>query len=167
MMRLAATLIGLSRRERLLVLLMVLLAVPAALWLAVAEPLLASRDAARTAVAEAEDLRAWVVARRAELAALPNPEANDSATAPVGLAGIEARLQSAGLTPAGTGGAVQLGDAGQDGVSLRFERVDFALLMDWLTGVEAEAGYRVATLTLAAGDIPGQVGADLRLEPAS
>jgi len=38
--------------------------------------------------------------------------------------------------------------------------------MDWLTEIEAAAGYRIATLTLAAGDIPGEVGADLRLEPA-
>lgn len=166
MMRLALFLTALSRRERWLVLLMVLVAVPAALWLALAEPLLARRDAARTALAEAEDLHAWVLARRAEVAALPQPAARADRPPPVGLAGIESRLQAAGLTPQETGGAVQLADAGSDGVSLRFETVGFGALMDWLTLVEAEAGYRVASLTLAATEVPGQIGADLRLAPA-
>jgi type II secretory pathway component PulM len=57
MMRLALWLQGRSARERWLLALMGVLALPAALWLAVAEPLLQRRAEARAALAEAADLR--------------------------------------------------------------------------------------------------------------
>lgn len=163
MIRLARALMGLSPRERRLIALLVVVALPAALWLALAEPLLARRAEARAALAAAEDLRGWVLARGAELAALP-AAAPVSAPAPVGLGGIESRLAAAGLV--GPGAPAQLADAGEGAVALRLPAVEFTRLMDWLDRIEAEAGYRTAALALTATDPPGTVAADLRLEPA-
>lgn len=154
MIRLARALLDLSPRERWLLAALALIALPAAFWLAVAQPLLAARTEARAGLAAAEDLRAWVLARRAELAALP---AADPAAAPEGLGGIETRLRAAGL--AGT-----LADAGEGAVALRLT-AEFTRLMAWLDGIEAESGYRLAALTLAAADPPGTITADARLEP--
>lgn len=164
MIGLARALLGLSPRERRLLALLALVGLPAALWLAVAEPLLERRDAARAALAEAEDLRAWLIAQRRVLEALPAPVDAEAPRAE-GLSRLEARLQAAGLTPDALGGAVQLSDAGAGAVSLRLERVPFTALMGWLDRVEAEAGYRLANLSLGAAGDPGAVAADLRLEP--
>ena len=170
MMRLAQFLTGRSGRERLALALAVLLALPAALWLALAEPLLARRDAARTALAEAEELHAWLIEQRETLASLPaaprdGAERGDIPAAE-GLAGIEARLQDAGLTEAALGAGLQLSDAGGGAIGLRFERVGFLALMDWIEAVEAEAGYRLASLTLGPdAEQPGEVAAELRFVP--
>lgn len=160
MNRLAGALGTLSARERWLLLATLLVALPAALWLGMAEPLLARREQARDDLAAAEALRGWVLARRAELAVLPQAGALQPA-APVGLGGIEARLQAAGLS----GGPAQLADAGEGAITLRFDGAGFDALMGWLEGVEAEAGYRLAALNAVPGDVPGTVVADLRLEP--
>ena len=164
MIRLARALLGLSPRERRLLALLALVGLPAALWLALAEPLLARRDAARTALAEAEELRGWLIAQRRILETLPAPADAETPRAE-GLSRLEARLQAAGLTPAALGGAVQLSDAGEGAVSLRLERVGFVALMDWLESAEAEGGYRLASLSLGTAAAPGEVAADLRLEP--
>jgi type II secretory pathway component PulM len=160
MIRLAQALMSLSPRERGFLALMAAVALPAALWLALAEPLLDSRAQARQDLAQAEDLRAWVLARQADLAALPPPP--PPGPAPLGLGALETRLAALSLPP----GAAQLADAGGGAVTLRLADVAFADLMPWLERIEAEAGYHLSTLTLTASAKPAHVIADLRLEPA-
>jgi general secretion pathway protein M len=160
MMRLALALSALSGRERWLLALLVAVALPAAIWLALAEPLVKRRAEARTALAQAADTRAWLISQRAVLAALPPPP--PPGPPPEGLGGLEARLATLNL-PRGAG---QLADAGDGAVTLRLTSVPFVDLMPWLEGVQAQAGYRLAAITLTTGPGPALVTADLRLEPA-
>lgn len=160
MRRLARALSSLTARERGALALLVALALPAALWLGLAEPLLNRRDQARADLAQAQDLSAWIAARQADLAALPPPP--PPGPAPEGLGALETRLAVLGLPP----GSAQLADAGAGAVTLRLSDVALADLMPWLEGVLAEAGYRLASLTLTALPRPAHVDADLRLEPA-
>lgn len=165
MMRLATILSALSQRERWLLTLLAIVALPAALWLGLVEPLTQRRADARAALAEAVDLRDWLHARRAELAALPappSPTAPPAGPAPEGLGGLETRLAALDL-PRGAG---QLADAGAGVVTLRLTGVPFADLMPWLQDLEVRAGYRIAAITLTPADTPARVDADLRLEPA-
>jgi type II secretory pathway component PulM len=156
---LARWLLDRSGRERVLLALLALVALPAALWLAVAQPLLARREAATADLARAEALRGWLAERLVEAAALPAPA---PAPAPEGLAALEARLAAAGLDA----GAARLTDAGAGAVVLSLEGADFATLMAALAGIEAEAGRTIASLTLSPAPLPGTVAAEVRLEPA-
>lgn len=157
MSALADWIAGLSRRERGLIAVLVLAVLPAAAWFGAAAPLLERRAAARAALEAAEAERAWLAARLAEAAALPDPAAGP---APEGLAGLEARLAAAGLDGA------RLADAGEGAVWLVLERAPFGVLMAWIEAVEAGAGYRLAGLELTATGEPGQVAAEVRLVPA-
>jgi type II secretory pathway component PulM len=82
--------------------------------------------------------------------------------APEGLGGLEVRLAALDLPRA----AGQLADAGSGAVTLRLAGVPFVDLMPWLEAIEAEAGYRLAAITLTPGPAPALVTADLRLELA-
>lgn len=159
MTALAAWLSGRSSRERLLLALLVLAGLPLALWLLLAEPLLAARDRARTDLAAARAQAEWVAARLAEAGSLPAPVPGPP---PEGLAGLESRLATAGLG----GGAARLADAGDGTVALALDLVAFDALMTWLQQVEAEAGYRLSALRLIPTAFPGAVAAEVRLEPA-
>jgi type II secretory pathway component PulM len=160
---LASALARRSARERALVAVLLLLVLPFAAAFLIGGPLLDRRDAARAERAEAEVTRAWYRTRQAEVAALPrvDPVASARAIAPAGLGGIEDRLIDAGLRDA----VSQLANAQGNRVALTFESVAFEALMPWLEGIEAEAGYRVASLTITRTDDPGAVDADLQLEP--
>lgn len=162
--RLMQILVGLSRRERLLVAFLVFLAVPLALWQGVALPLQTRQEAARAAVAEAEALRSWLSERQAELAQLPapGPATSDSPTRPpAGMGALEAGLTNAGLRQA----LVTQTNPSGTSVSLRFEGVAFAQLMPWLDGLERRLGYRLDSLRLTRTDAPDLVDAELQLEP--
>jgi len=159
MMRLALALSSLSRRERWLLALLAVVALPAAIWLALADPLLHRRAEARAALLQAEDTRAWLVLRWAELSELPPPP--PPGPEPEGLGGLEARLVALNL-PRGAG---QLADAGGGAVTLRLASVPFGDLMTWLEGVQVQSGYRLAAITVTPGAGPSLVTADLRLEP--
>lgn len=152
-----------SPRERLLLALLLLVALPVAGLFLGAVPLIDARVSARAALDEARAERAWYVERQAEIAVLPVPgEAVARETpAPVGLGGIEARLIAAGLREA----VSQLANAQGNGVTLGFDPVGFEDLMRWLDGVETEAGYRVSALQVLRGDGDGLVEAEIRLEP--
>lgn len=160
MIRLAQALLDRTPRERVALGVLALVALPAALWFALAEPLLARREAARDALVLAEDERAWLAARLAEAAALPAPAASPP---PAGLAALEQRLTAADLAG---GGRARLADAGGGAVTLALDAAPFARLMAWLDGIEAEAGYRLTALTLTPAAEPGRVDAQIRLEPA-
>lgn len=153
-----------TRRERLLLGLLMGLALPVGFVFLVVLPLMVQGDTARAALADAEAERQWYVARQVEIAALPVAGAGIgvSVTPPIGLGGIEERLIGAGLRDAVSLLTTVQGDA----VSLTLADVSFNALMDWIDAVERDAGYRLAALRLERGT-PGLVSADLRLEPGS
>lgn len=163
---LADMLIARSRRERWLLSLMVLVAVPFIYVYGVVLPLGARHQQAQVALEDAAALESWLQARRVELESLPpvpeNAAGADGGARPVpGLGGIETRLDKAGL-----GAAVrQIASADQGGVTLRLEEVAFTDLMAWLDAFEAETGYGVARMTLDRSDRPGLVEADILLRP--
>lgn len=162
--RLMQFLTGLSRRERLLLALLVFLALPVALLQGVALPLLARQEGARTAVAEAEALRLWISERQAELALLPAPETattDSPSRPPAGLGALEAGLIDAGLRQA----LITLTNTSGASVSLRFDGVSFVQLMPWLDGLERDMGYQLASLRLTRTEAPGLVDAEIQLEP--
>ncbi|MCB1389289.1 MAG: type II secretion system protein M [Rhodobacteraceae bacterium] len=151
-----------SPRERALLALLLLGALPAAFVALAALPLMDARAAAREELAAAWATQAWYVARQAEIAVLPRPGAAAPAVErprPVGLGGIEARLIDTGLRPAVT----LLANAPNGRVALSLAAVPFAVLMGWVEGIE-EAGYRVAALRLEQAG-PGDVDAEVQLEP--
>lgn len=149
-----------SPRERLLLALLLLGALPLAFVVLLALPLLESRAAAGAELAAARATQAWYIARQGEVAALPGPGGAPSGrAAPVGLGGIEARLIAAGLRPAVT----LLANAPDGRVALSLQSVAFADLMPWIEGIDA-AGYAVAALRLERTG-PGRVEADVQLEP--
>ena len=156
---------GLSRRERLMLALLVGLALPIAVVQGLALPLLARQEAARAAVAEAEALRLWLGARQAELALLPAPDApapEGQGRTPVGLSALEAGLGEAGLRDA----LVMLARPTGTDITLRFEQVAFGALMPWLEMSEHGTGYGLASLRLMRSDgDAGLVDAEVRLEP--
>lgn len=157
-------LVTLRRRERVMLALLAVVALPFALIQGVALPLLARQDAARVAVAEAEALRGWLQDRQVELARLSSPAAGPQ-TAPVvrsaGLGGIESALIAAGLREA----VVRLDNPTGMTVALRFDEVPFSPLMQWLDAVETGMGYSVSVLRVARGPFSGTVAAELQLEP--
>ncbi|WP_334192600.1 type II secretion system protein GspM [Pararhodobacter sp.] len=151
-----------SPRERFLLALLLLGAVPLAFLSLLALPLNEARTAARADLDAARATQAWYIARQAEIAALPQPGVappEDGRPAPVGLGGIEARLIAAGLRPSVT----LLANAPNGRVALSLDSVDFADLMPWIDGIGA-AGYAVAALRFDRTG-PGTVDAELQLEP--
>ncbi|GAB4276919.1 MAG: hypothetical protein Kow0013_30400 [Pararhodobacter sp.] len=160
---LAAILARQSRRERVLIAVLVLAVLPLAAAFLIGAPLLDRRAAARAERTEAEVTRAWYVARLPDIAALPpvGAPAGTPGIAPVGLGGIEARLIESGFRDA----VVQLANAQGDRVALSLEGVAFEGLMPWLEAIEASAGYRVLALQITRAEEPGLVNADLQLEP--
>lgn len=161
--RLMQFLAGLSRRERLLLALLVFLALPLAAVQGIALPLLARQEAARAAVAEAEALRGWVRERQAELAQLPAARTDTTSNpspSPAGLGTLEASLIDAGLRQS----LVTLMNPSGTSVSMRFDAVHFSRLMPWLEGLEREMGYRMASLRLSRTNMPDLVDAEIQLE---
>lgn len=159
---LARTLAARTPRERVLLAALGIVALPLALWLLVAAPLVAQRAQARAALDQAQATRAWFLDRQAEIAALPVAGASAGAVpAPVGLGGIEARLIDAGLRDT----VVALANVTGGSVTLTLTALPFGDLMDWLDAIEAEAGYRLSALQVTRGDGDGLVDADLRLDP--
>lgn len=166
--RLAQALARLTRRERLLIAALVFVVLPAGLVFGLALPLQERRAAAQAELEAALAQRAWLDARRAEAAALPAADAGEAAAArdaaePIGLSGLEASLNDAGLRDA----VDRISGTGGDGVTLGFAAVRFTDLMPWLDTVEAEAVYTLDTLRLARGDDPATVSAEIVLEPRS
>ncbi|PWE27779.1 type II secretion system protein GspM [Pararhodobacter marinus] len=152
-----------SKRERTLLALLALGAVPVAFVGLVALPLIEARAAARAELDAARATRDWYAARQVEIAALPAPDTAAPATeppAPVGLGGIEARLIAADLRDA----VSQLANAPDRGVRLSFAEAPFAGVMDWVDALGDGSGYRVAALTFERVS-PGLIDAEIRLEP--
>ncbi len=148
-----------SPRERLLLALLLLVALPVAFAALVMLPLRDALIAGRADLAEAQAARAWYAERQIEIAALPVAGVAPALATPVGLGGIEARLIDAGLRDA----VRLLAPAPGGGVSLGLDAAPFDVVMAWVEGIGA-AGYRLAALSLeGAGD--GDVTAEIGLEP--
>jgi len=154
-----------SRRERWLLGVMVLVAVPFLYVYGVVLPLNERHMRAQAALEEAAALERWLHVRRAELQSLPPPPEDapgtDAARPVPGLGEIETRLEEAGLQAA----ASQIATADEGGVELRMEDAAFTGLMAWLDALEAETGYQVARMTLQRGSRSGLVEADILLRP--
>jgi len=158
---LAHLLAGRSPRERGLLALLVLLALPVAFVGLVALPLIDARAAARADLETAQAENLWYRARQSQIAALPvagepGPAAHP---APIGPGGIEGRLIDAGLRPA----VRLLQNAPGGAVSIELGAVPFDALMAWLDQA-APMGYAIGTLGLTRAG-PGLVDAALTLEP--
>lgn len=158
--RLAQALVTRTARERWLIALLMGIVVPVGLIAAVAQPMAAARTAALAELDSARDLADWVAERRAVLPPLPAARTAVANVDPIGISGIEASLVAAGLRPA----VASLSNAPDGGISLRFESVQFSLLMPWVDDTEALSGYVLSAFRIAALDRPDLVQAELELD---
>lgn len=152
----------LTGRERGLLLLLVAVILPVALWFIVAEPLIEGRERAKGRLADARDLHAWVLVRDAEWSARSSdaPVARAPA-APVGLSGLEAALTAAGLRQS----VAALENARDGGIVLKLDDVPFVELGAFMERAETELGYDLDNIRLTRGESAGSVAADLALKP--
>ena len=153
-------LLRLAPRERILLGFLVLAVLPTALWFAVLSPLAERRVEAGTALREARALNAWVTARADEMTAL-GAAGDTGPRAPVGLSALEQSLISADLRRAVAG----LANRTEGGIDLRFEAVEFAALMAWLSAQDPGWGYDIVTFRVSQGAEAGVVAAELGLVP--
>lgn len=162
--RLAGLMLERSRRERLALLALLVIALPLLLLQSVALPMLERQSAARAALAEARATELWVAeqalahARLARDAGAPRARG----AAPIGISGIEAGLRDAGLRDS----VSELANTGDGGITLRFDAVRFSSLAEWLAAQSDSWGYDLAGFAFERGAREDVVAADLRLVPA-
>ena len=132
-------------------------------WLAVWEPLVASRDAWRTRVAAAETDLAWMRAASARLQASGPVAAAVPSDGRSLLARVDASAREAGLGSALL--RVEPIAAGQ--VRVTFEQAGFDALMAWLEALAQAHGVRVTELSAQRADGVGLVDARVSLESPS
>lgn len=163
--RLAGFLVGISRRERMMIAILACVVLPLAVIAGAALPLAERRDAARLAADEARAVELWVAEQAVLYASLTRDRAAARgparATAPVGISGIEASLRDAGLRSF----ASELANAADGGITLRFDAVRFTQLAEWLSAQSDLWGYDLAGFTFERGARADVVEAQLRLEP--
>ncbi|WP_299693812.1 type II secretion system protein GspM [uncultured Tateyamaria sp.] len=147
-------------RERMLLAALVVLGLPALIYVAVLEPAWSARADALRARDEALALNAWVAARAAEAPAL-TPQVVRTAPAPIGSTGIEETLIAAQLR----GDVSDLGLRENGVIELRFDSVTFTRLANWLSEEAPHWGYALGTFRILATDAPGKVSATLVLTP--
>ncbi|HAW47175.1 MAG TPA: hypothetical protein DCX34_08035, partial [Roseovarius sp.] len=96
--RLAALLMERSRRERWLLLVLVLGTLPLGLWQGVAVPMIERQVQARAALAVTRATEVWVAEQAVEHARLTRAAGDGAgrAAAPVGMSGLEKALREAG-----------------------------------------------------------------------
>lgn len=160
MARLIDLLLSLNSRERGL---LALLAVTAVLGLVFGGllPLYEQRQSAEIAQHEARALEAWVVDRIAEKSTLTEGTSTIYPN-PIGLSSIEQGLISAQLRPQ----LSALTRQDDNGLTLRFDQVDFLRLASWLSAVHPAWGYHFKNFRLEALEQPGQIAAWIELSPA-
>lgn len=158
-------LLGLSARERGLLALLGLIALPLGVVYGLGLPLTERRDAMRAQVAEARATELWVAEQAVAFATLSRDAARnrqiDRAVVAIGISGIEASLRDAGLREA----ASELANAADGGITLRFDAVRFTRLAEWLSAQHDVWGYDLVGFTIERGSRADVVAADLRLEP--
>ncbi|MEL6886680.1 MAG: type II secretion system protein GspM [Pseudomonadota bacterium] len=144
-------------RERMLLAVLVLVALPVLIGGAVLWPLHTGRLQAEQARNDALALHQWVVARAAEAPAV----AATDAPAPIGSTGVEQTLIAAGLRQDVTDLGVR--DGGE--IELRFDAVTFVTLANWISAQAPVWGYDLSRFRIAAHETPGKVSATLVLSP--
>lgn len=158
--RLIDLLLRLAPRERWLLALLVVVALPVAVGIGWLLPLAERRAAAEAALQEARAVTGWVSARAADQALLA-PVQRSGPTDPIGLSGLEQSLISARLRPL----LSELANRTGGGVALRFDKVPFGDLVRWLSASDPGWGYDIADFRILRSDDPGVVSAELRLIP--
>lgn len=163
--RLAGFLVGISRRERMMIAILACVALPLAVIAGVAQPLAERRAAAHSAADDARKVELWVAEQAVLYANLTRDRATAQSpariTAPVGISGIEASLREAGLRSF----ASELANAADGGITLRFDAVRFTQLAEWLTAQSDLWGYDLDGFTFERGARADVVEAQLRLVP--
>ncbi len=152
----------LSRRERLLLLALVWMALPLALAIGVILPVTEARRAAVAQVAQAEALHRWVVSQAEALPpdAVRTQSAMDENTGPIGISRIEQTLISAGLRQR----IARLANRPDNGVEIGFDPVAFGQLTGWLDTVMGSWGYSISEFRVERSDAQGLVTAGIVLE---
>lgn len=150
----------LSRREKVLLGLLFLAAVPLALWALVLVPLQDARDRAIGALAGAQADYVWVAEQAQQFAAQTRAPAAPEVAA-VGLAGVETALIEAGLRESVT--ALEAAAGGT--IRLQLGDVAFDTFGRFLDATTHQLGYAISDLRIVRGTAPGRVNASLGLEP--
>jgi type II secretory pathway component PulM len=158
--RLIDFLLSRTARERFLLGALVAICLPLLVVFAVVIPL---QEARRTATAEQTEARAlaiWVNERVAELGTFADaPQL--VARAPIGSSGLEQSLIDAGLRDQISD--LGVGDAGV--IELRFDRVRFITLVNWISANKPTWGYDISSFRFEATEESGKVSAILALTP--
>ena len=163
--RIITFLLDLSRRERWLLALLVLVALPMAAVFGLVLPLSEARDTARAQVQEARLIEEWVAAQAEEYLAQGAllGEAGDTGTrAPIGVSGIELSLVDAGLRKDVT----ELANNAGGGVTLRFDAAAFTGLSEWLSQNQDRWGYDLEAFKFTRGTRDDLVEAEFKLVPS-
>ncbi|THD76796.1 hypothetical protein E7681_02860 [Thalassobius vesicularis] len=160
--RLIDLLLPLSARERLLLGLAVLVILPLAVVFGVLLPLMQARQEAVAAQSDAVALNVWVQDRIAEKTVLERLPVQ-TIGAPVGSTAIEQGLIDARLRQDVSALGAQSGGV----IELRFDRVDFVRLANWLSVQHPGWGYTIDSYRFEAIDEPGKVAASILLSPRS
>jgi len=150
----------LSARERGLIAFLIAVVLPLALWLTWLGPLVQARADALAALQNARALDAWVSDRATENALL-RVTAPEKSPPAIGASGVEQRLISVDLRDALSG----LSDLGDGRLSLRFDSVEFARLILWLSDSDPIWGYEISKFRFERTPVAGVVSADLTLTP--
>lgn len=157
-------LIGRSRRERWLLAMMIVLALPMAAVFGLVLPLSEARAAAQNRVNEARLIDEWVADQAALYLAQGAilGDAGAEIRPPIGISGIEQSLVEAGLRKDVT----ELANSADGGVTLRFESVAFTGLTKWLSQNEKSWGYDLDAFKFTRGARDDAVEAEFKLVPA-
>mmetsp|Transcript_23981 Transcript_23981/g.43866 ORF Transcript_23981/g.43866 Transcript_23981/m.43866 type:complete len:164 (-) Transcript_23981:555-1046(-) len=152
---------GRTTRERTLIALCGLVALPLCLVFTVLLPLSEARTEAIVAREAASDLERWVIGRAQSVQAL-GPVTEAGSRAAIGSTGLEAALVEADLWPQVSDLAVQEGGV----IELTFETVVFTKLADWVSRQAPDWGYDIGSFRLEALEETGRVSARFVLRPA-
>ena len=158
----------LTRRERLLLLMLVWIALPLAVVFAVILPLNEARRVSVARAAEAGALHRWVIAQAGSLPAGaldaptdPGGNSVDENNGPIGISRLEQTLKSAGLRQH----VARLANRAGNGVEIDFDPVPFDQLTGWLEVVMGSWGYSITGFRFEKTEFPGLVTAGFVLEP--
>ena len=161
--RLIYALAQLSERERVLLLLLSVVAIPVAVMFLAVLPLLEARDVARRTAFEADAMLVWVSGQVRALPAEGNTSERPTAVTadPIGISGIEDSLVRIGLRTQ----VSQLANRSEGGVELSLEAAPFDMLGDWLAAMTPVWGYAIAAFRVETVSA-GLVNATFELEAA-
>jgi len=161
--RIADFLLAQSRRERLLLGLLVGVVFPLALGFLWVAPQIEKQRTAQRQAAAAIDMRNWVQQQVAEVAAIKKemPQSTTDQKPTIGISGIEETLRGADLRADVT----RLSNREGGGVELAFDRVEFSVMARWLDQNAQNWGYDIRNFRFEQTDRDGIIAAEFLLEP--